>query len=130
MHIKLSYWNEKIISVYILLIPFISAFSFSPWLPLPLAFMMLISIYILFSRQFKIGLFKRDWEILVMIVFGIIGFVFSTLYFGYKNINHTFAIVSSVLFYYFLPKNLLLKQKSIKTYGFILQYHWQLYQLL
>jgi hypothetical protein len=79
MH-KKFFLNKKIIQIYILLMPFISAFALSPWLPLPLVFMMFISIYVVFSYQLKI--LTEDWEIFLLIILGILAFIFSSSYFG------------------------------------------------
>jgi hypothetical protein len=95
--------------------PFTSAFALNPWLPLPMSFMMVISIYILFSYQLRV--LKEDWEIFLVIILGILGFLCSKSYFGSKNINHTAAILSTVLFFYILPKILLLKCKYIELLG-------------
>ena len=113
MH-KKNFLNETIIKIYVLLIPFISAFGLSPWLPLPLFFMMIVSIYIVFSRQLKF--FTEDWEIFLVIILGIVGFIFSLSYFGVKNINHVLAVLNSVFFFYIIPKNLLVKFKSINVF--------------
>lgn len=98
--------------------PFISAFALSPWLPLPLVFMMFISIYVVFSYQLKI--LTEDWEIFLLIILGILAFIFSSSYFGNKNINHTAAILNSVFFFYIVPRSLLIKFKSISLLGSII----------
>jgi len=113
MH-KKFFLNEKIIQIYILLIPFVSAFAINSWLPLPLIFMIIVSIYVIFSRQLKF--FTEDWEIFLVIILGIVGFVFSLSYFGVKNINHTLAILTSVFFFYIVPKSLLIKFKSVNVF--------------
>jgi hypothetical protein len=68
----------------------------------------------MFSYQLKI--LTEDWEIFLLIILGIAAFIFSTSYFGTKNINHTAAILNSVLFFYIVPKSLLIKFKSINVF--------------
>ncbi|WP_068816443.1 O-antigen ligase family protein [Phormidesmis priestleyi] len=104
-----------ILRMHILVMPFISAFSISPWLPLPLVLMALVTIFALLTARLKFT--KEDVEIFLVIVLGIIAMMFSTDYLGAKNLNHTAAILTSVVFFFITVKSLLRKVKSLEVFG-------------
>ncbi|NEU76495.1 hypothetical protein PI95_029270 [Hassallia byssoidea VB512170] len=104
-------FQVKLAQLYIMLIPFIAAFSLTPWLPLPLLYMMPISIYLIVIRRLKI--FKEDLEIILMVIMGILGMFFAIDKLGVKNLNHTCAISTSIFLFYIVFKSLINKLKSI-----------------
>ncbi|MDJ0676685.1 MAG: O-antigen ligase family protein [Calothrix sp. MO_167.B42] len=101
----------KIAQIYIMLVPFITAFSLNPWLPLPLLYMMLVSIYLLIVRRLKI--FKEDLEIILIVILGIISMFFALDELGVKNLNHICAISTCIFLFYIAFKSLIHKFKSI-----------------
>lgn len=103
--------RTKLAQLHIMFMPFISAFPLNPWLPLPLLFMIFVSLYLVLSSQLKI--FKDDIEIWIVIALGIVGMLFTTDYLGVKNINHVLAISISVIFFYVAVKSLLIDINSI-----------------
>ncbi|MEH2458233.1 O-antigen ligase family protein [Nostoc sp.] len=104
-------FQVKLAQLYIMLVPFITAFSLTPWLPLPLLYMMPISIYLIVIRRLKI--FKEDLEIILMVILGITGMFFALDKLGIKNLNHTCAIFTSIFFFYIVFKSLINRLKSI-----------------
>lgn len=95
MRMKASRLQIKLMQIYMLFVPFLSAFSISAWLPLPLLYMISASIYLLVTGKFLI--FKEDWEIIIIVLLGILSLAFSPNL-GTKNFNHTLAISTSVFF--------------------------------
>ncbi|MDF5737004.1 MULTISPECIES: O-antigen ligase family protein [unclassified Nostoc] len=106
-------FQVKLAQLYIMLVPFITAFSLTPWLPLPLLYMMPVSIYLIVVRRLKI--FKEDLEIILMVILGILGMFFALDKLGIKNLNHICAILTSIFFFYIVFKSLINRFKSINV---------------
>ncbi|MEQ8384493.1 MAG: O-antigen ligase family protein [Coleofasciculus sp. A1-SPW-01] len=99
---------QRLIQIYIILIPFLSAFAVSPLLPLPLLF--ISSIFLILFGKFidsKIFWLRDDIDIFVIIALGVGTMIFSWQYLGQKNINHLAAISVSIFFFYFVVRVLL-----------------------
>ena len=105
----------KILRTHILLMPFVSAFSISPWLPLSLVLMALATVFALLTARLKFT--KEDIGIFLVIMLGIIAMIFSTDYLGAKNLSHIAAILTSVVFFFVTVKSLLRKIKSLEVFG-------------
>ncbi|MEH1904711.1 MAG: O-antigen ligase family protein [Nostoc sp.] len=106
-------FQVKLAQLYIMLVPFITAFSLTRWLPLPLLYMMPVSIYLIVIRRLKI--FKEDLEIILMVILGITGMFFALDKLGIKNLNYISAIFTSIFFFYIVFKSLINRFKSINV---------------
>lgn len=88
--------------LYIFTMPMVDVLSFSPWIPLPL---MLGGLLLIFSK--KIVYDKCDYLIVLTILFSVIPYFWSFDYIGVKTISHFFALIVSVIIYYFLTKTVI-----------------------
>lgn len=100
---------KKILLIYIVLMPFMSALALSEWLPLPLVFIWLVSPIILFKKK---GLelttqIHRDLGWIVMFFLGFLAMAYSPLPLGIKNLNYSAAMIVCYLSFFLLVRIML-----------------------
>ncbi len=106
---KITNYYNFTIPFYILLMPFVSAFSISAWAPLPLIF--LLTLFMLQVVTLKVSFsYQRDDLLLVLFALLSVALIsFSFSFFDSKTINHIAALLTVIFIYYFFVKNLINK---------------------
>lgn len=98
--------------LYVGLLPFVSALSLGPWLPLPLLLMIGYAPWVVFRRgtsAFRVC-FRRDLPFYVMYLLGILAMLISPVAPGGKSINYLFAVLVTFGFFYLMARELLVEQ--------------------
>ncbi len=93
---------KKVIAIlFILTIPIIDVFSLSSIFPLPIIFSFL---WYWTDRKFDFN--DEDYLVLIVLLLSYIPYIWSAEYINAKTFNHEFAMLFSIIFYYFIPKNI------------------------
>lgn len=99
---------RRVVWGIVLLMPFVSAFALSSWLPLPLLFVMLAFVGLFFGRRFGLVFFKSDLLLVGVYVLSLVAAFIAAPHIGERTLNHTFAFGVSVFFYFFVIRSVLL----------------------
>ncbi len=120
---QIDYWSNLFLLLYILFMPFVSAFAFTGTISLPLIFAVFLFVIMLFKiiKNLKLPLEFLGFDLIILLLFFIL-VLFSYLVNGLgdsKSLNHTVAYLSTFLLFYLAikftfcsapDKNLLLKR--------------------
>ncbi|WP_282125709.1 O-antigen ligase family protein [Marinifilum flexuosum] len=94
----------------IITIPFLHAFAINSYLPLPLV-LTILSCAAVFFCKVRLKIRIEDLCILLVLLLGILGFAIRPEFIGAKNLSHSIAWITTIMFFYFWVSYLLFYSK-------------------
>ena len=92
--------NQNYFLVYILLIPFLSAFGIVGWVSLPMIYIIIIAPFVMAIDMKRIQIRNRDYLLLALLPLGFISSLLSPVEISMKTATHLFGWAFSVFIFY------------------------------
>jgi hypothetical protein len=110
---------QRMVQIFIVLMPFLHALSIGTWGPLPLVFAAAtLLLGMMAGAHHWMWLQKSDLLLLGMIACGVLAIAMNSEYAGPKNFNHTVALIVTItVFYLWMRAWLLSSQISLEQIG-------------
>lgn len=102
--------GTRLFQGFVVLLPALHAFAPSPWLPIPLAYMMVAAVALMvFAPSLRLAfVLPADIPLFVCIALGILAMVLNAPFVGPKNVTTTAAWLVTVVFFFLFVRNWLL----------------------